>query len=57
MLVLLPTVQRDPAVFGDDAEEFKPERMTGGNFGKLPSNAWKVSKTLRLIPHGFICCY
>ena len=55
MLVLLPKVQRDPVVFGDDVEEFKPERMTCGNFGNLPSNAWKVSKTLRLIPPGFIC--
>lgn len=55
MLVLLPKVQRNPVVFGDDAEEFKPERMTGGNVRKLPSNAWKVSKTLCLNPPGFIC--
>jgi cytochrome P450 / NADPH-cytochrome P450 reductase len=55
VVVLLPKVHRDPAVYGDDAEEFKPERMTDENFKKLPSNAWKVSYTLHLIPLGFIC--
>ncbi|QIX01142.1 hypothetical protein AMS68_006659 [Peltaster fructicola] len=32
---------RDRDVFGDDAEDFKPERMYGENFTKLPRNAWK----------------
>lgn len=39
--VLLHNVHRDPAVYGDDSEEFKPERMLDENFNKLPPNAWK----------------
>lgn len=31
----------DPKVYGDDALEFKPERMLDGKFEKLPKNAWK----------------
>ncbi|KAI3323944.1 bifunctional P-450:NADPH-P450 reductase [Xylariaceae sp. AK1471] len=31
----------DPAVWGDDANEFKPERMLDEPFNKLPKNAWK----------------
>ncbi|KAI1266206.1 bifunctional P-450:NADPH-P450 reductase [Xylariaceae sp. FL1019] len=31
----------DPAVWGDDAQEFKPERMLDEHFNKLPKNAWK----------------
>lgn len=27
---------RDPAVWGDDAEEFRPERMLDGKFEALP---------------------
>lgn len=42
ILCLLPKLHRDPKVFGDDAEEFKPERMLDGNFEKLPKSAWKV---------------
>lgn len=41
MLVLLAKVHRDPKVYGEDAEEFKPERMMGGKFDKLPKGAWK----------------
>ena len=36
-------VHRDPLVWGEDAEEFRPERMLDENFNKLPPNAWKVS--------------
>jgi cytochrome P450/NADPH-cytochrome P450 reductase len=43
ILCLLGKIQRDPKVFGDDANEFKPERMLDENFEKLPKNAWKVS--------------
>ncbi|KAH8678189.1 cytochrome P450 [Xylariales sp. PMI_506] len=32
---------RDPKVYGDDANDFKPERMLDENFEKLPKNAWK----------------
>jgi cytochrome P450/NADPH-cytochrome P450 reductase len=43
VLCLLGKIQRDPAVFGEDADEFKPERMLDGKFEDLPKNAWKVS--------------
>ena len=39
----LAKVQRDPKVYGDDAEEFHPERMLNEKFNKLPKNAWQVS--------------
>ncbi|KAF2104350.1 cytochrome P450 [Rhizodiscina lignyota] len=38
---LLQKIQRDPAVFGEDADEFKPERMLDENFQKLPGSSWK----------------
>jgi cytochrome P450/NADPH-cytochrome P450 reductase len=41
IIAILPKVHRDPAVYGDDAEEFKPERMLDEPFSKLPPNAWK----------------
>ncbi|KAJ7579319.1 fatty acid hydroxylase [Mycena floridula] len=33
--------QRDPKVWGEDAEEFRPERMMDGKFEALPPNAWQ----------------
>lgn len=39
--VLLPVAGRDTSVFGADADEFRPDRMYGENFTKLPANAWK----------------
>ncbi|THU90609.1 cytochrome P450 [Dendrothele bispora CBS 962.96] len=32
---------RDVAVWGEDAEEFRPERMLNGKFESLPPNAWQ----------------
>lgn len=42
---LLSKIQRDPVVYGPDADEFRPERMLDENFNKLPKHAWKVCRT------------
>lgn len=42
VISLLGRIQRDPEVFGKDAESFKPERMLRKEFDRLPKNAWKV---------------
>ncbi|KAJ7501738.1 fatty acid hydroxylase [Mycena galericulata] len=34
-------MHRDPAVWGEDAEQFRPERMLDGKFEALPPNAWQ----------------
>ncbi|RYC59007.1 hypothetical protein CHU98_g7216, partial [Xylaria longipes] len=39
--LFLARAHLDPAVWGDDANEFKPERMLDEPFNKLPKNAWK----------------
>lgn len=39
--LFLASAHVDPAVWGDDAKDFKPERMLDGPFNKLPKNAWK----------------
>ncbi|KAL5363549.1 cytochrome P450 [Aspergillus floccosus] len=41
ILVFLPSVHRDPAVFGPDPDAFRPERMMDEEFEKLPFGAWK----------------
>lgn len=41
IICVIPQVQRDPLVYGDDANSFKPERMLDEAFAKLPRNAWK----------------
>jgi cytochrome P450 len=40
MIVLLHTANRDPTVF-EDPEEFKPERMLGNKYEKIPSSMKK----------------
>ncbi|KAJ7187234.1 fatty acid hydroxylase [Mycena filopes] len=41
LILLLFQIHRDPAIWGDDAEEFIPERMLDGKFEALPPNAWQ----------------
>ncbi len=38
----LPKIHRDPVVYGEEPEDFRPERMLNENFDKLPPNSWKV---------------
>jgi cytochrome P450/NADPH-cytochrome P450 reductase len=42
IVVLLQEVHKDPAVYGDDADQFKPERMLDEHFYNLPKGAYKV---------------
>ncbi|MDM0019292.1 bifunctional cytochrome P450/NADPH--P450 reductase [Variovorax saccharolyticus] len=41
LLVLQPMLHRDPAVWGEDAEAFRPDRFEPDTAEKLPPNAWK----------------
>jgi len=40
-MVLIPMLHRDPKVWGDDVEAFRPERFAPEAMEKLPPNAWK----------------
>ena len=42
IIALLPAIHRDPDVWGEDADEFRPERMVDEKLSALPKNAWKV---------------
>ncbi|TBU21312.1 bifunctional P-450:NADPH-P450 reductase [Dichomitus squalens] len=39
--ILTAKAQCDPKVWGEDAREYKPERMYGENFEKIPQNSWQ----------------
>ncbi|KAK4888228.1 hypothetical protein LTR27_012838 [Elasticomyces elasticus] len=41
VLCLISKCHRDPKVYGENANEFRPERMLEENFKKLPGGAWK----------------
>ena len=43
ILAILVNIQSDPLVYGEDAKQWKPERMLEENFAKLPPNSWKVN--------------
>ncbi|KAG8717148.1 hypothetical protein FRC09_014692 [Ceratobasidium sp. 395] len=40
VVILSQAVARDPAVWGEDADSFKPDRMLEGRFEALPSGTW-----------------
>ncbi|OAG40178.1 hypothetical protein AYO21_05656 [Fonsecaea monophora] len=41
LVCFLMAIHKDPAVYGEDAEQFRPERMLNEAFSKLAPNAWK----------------
>ncbi|TDL26943.1 bifunctional P-450/NADPH-P450 reductase [Rickenella mellea] len=41
IVVHTTSMQRDPVVWGEDANLFKPERMLDEAFAKLPAHAWQ----------------
>jgi len=40
ILILAGDIGKDPAVWGDDADRFDPDRMLNGKFEALPPKAW-----------------
>ncbi|RPD56624.1 cytochrome P450 [Lentinus tigrinus ALCF2SS1-7] len=41
IIVGIYTAHKDPKVWGEDADKFRPERMLDGKFKALPPNAWQ----------------
>jgi len=41
LMVLVPSLHRDPAAWGNDAASFRPERFAADNLSSIPPNAWK----------------
>lgn len=41
VLINLHGMQSDPKIWGEDADQFRPERMLDGKFEALPANSWK----------------
>lgn len=41
VVCLIGKIMQDPKVFGEDAGEFRPERMLDDEFERLPRNAWR----------------
>ena len=44
LAIMLSKTMRDVRVYGEDADEFKPERMLDEEFEKRPTAAWKVNQ-------------
>lgn len=47
--VLLQPIHHDPEIYGEDVAAFRPERLYGEAFEKIPRNAWKVSQPIRSV--------
>jgi len=43
IVAILQEIHKDPLVFGEDADKFRPERMLDEHFYQLPKGAYKVS--------------